>query len=99
MSRSATTSQRGFEPVEPPITDAEFFEFSVPSSGIAVVANVRHDDPADHTYAVNVAETGETAACSCPADEYQPGPCKHRQAVENTEAVVLAATTDRERRA
>jgi hypothetical protein len=100
MSKATPSGQESADVSSPSIKDAEHFEYSVPAGGIAVVANVRHDDPAEHTYAVNVAESGETVACSCPADEYHPGECKHRQAVENTECVVLAASaTDTERRA
>ncbi len=96
MSKSAPTPQRGYEPAGPEIRDAEHFEYSVPASGIAVVANAKPeyaDERDEHTYAVNV-ENGRTVRCSCPADEYHDGPCKHRQAVESVRAVVLAASAD-----
>lgn len=83
--------------VEPEVKDAEHFAFSVPTAGIAVVENLKpdyvDDDPDEHTYAVNV-ESGRTVRCSCPADEYHDGPCKHRQAVESVRAVVLAASAE-----
>jgi len=94
MSKTAASGQEGIDVSNRSIKDAEHFEFSVPASGIAAVTNQRHDEPT--TYAVNVSESGETSACSCPADEYQPGPCKHRQAVESEACVLLAATADRE---
>jgi len=78
---------------EPSVPDAAHFHYSVPSPGLAVVRNVRHDDPEAHTYAVNVA-SGEAVQCSCPADEYHPGACKHRQAVEANPAVLLAAASE-----
>ena len=93
MSTKDSSEQESIAPGEPAIRDVAHFEFSVPSEGIAVVANTRHAEPT--TYAVNVDPDGETTACSCPADEYHPGACKHRQAVESQPAVVLAATAER----
>ena len=73
----------------------EAFEFRVPAEGRVRVENVSYgEESAEHVYVVSVAN-GETTECTCPADEYQPGACKHRQAVENTEAVVLAASEER----
>jgi hypothetical protein len=91
MSKTVTSDQEGIASAS--IKDAEHFRFSVPSEGIAVVENTRHDEHGEHTYAVNVAQTGETSACSCPADEYQQK-CKHRKAVESEPCVVLAATSE-----
>jgi hypothetical protein len=96
MSKATPNGQEATD--APTITDRDHFEFSVPASGIVAVANTRHDETT--TYAVNVSQNGETTACSCPADEYRPGPCKHRQAVEATECVLMAASaTHTERRA
>ena len=92
MSTEEAATQEATDAQQPTIRDREHFAFSVPSEGIAVVENRRHDEPT--TYAVNVAQTGETSACSCPADEYHPGPCKHRRAVESTPAVMLAASAE-----
>jgi hypothetical protein len=73
----------------------EAFEFRVPAEGRVRVENVSYGEKSgEHVYVVSVAN-GETTACTCPADEYHPGECKHRQAVENTEAVVLAASEER----
>ena len=74
MSTKEAATQEATDAQQPTIRDREHFAFSVPSEGIAVVENRRHDDADEHTYAVNVAQTGETSACSCPADEYHPGP-------------------------
>jgi uncharacterized Zn finger protein len=87
MSKATPNGQEATD--APTITDREHFEFSVPASGIVAVANTRHDETT--TYAVNVSQNSETTACSCPADEYQPGRCKHRHGVEATPAVMLAA--------
>ena len=95
MSVENSETESSIAPGASAIRDVGHFEFSVPSSGIAVVANTRHDPPT--TYAINVAESGETTACSCKADEYYPGECKHRRAVSANEAVILAATAERER--
>ena len=92
MSKATPSGQESAE--APSIKDREHFAISVPTRGIAVVENHKHDDPT--TYSINVDESGETSACSCPADEYHPGKCKHRQAVESEPAVLLAALADRE---
>lgn len=89
MSKTETPTQEGI--ASAPIKDREHFAFSVPSEGIAAVTNTRHDEPT--TYAINVDESGETSACSCPADEYQQK-CKHRRAVENEPCVLMAATSE-----
>ena len=31
----------------------------------------------EHTYTVSIGPDGLPTDCTCPADEYQPGPCKH----------------------
>jgi hypothetical protein len=31
----------------------------------------------EHTYTVSIGPDGLPTECTCPADEYQPGPCKH----------------------
>ena len=76
-----------------PIKDREHFAISVPSAGIAAVTNTRHDEPT--TYAVNVADSGETVECTCPADQYQDK-CKHRVAVEANPAVLEAGSASAE---
>ena len=40
----------------------------------------------EHTYTVSIGQDGLPTGCTCPADEYQPGPCKH----------VVACAADRE---
>ena len=35
----------------------------------------------EHTYTVAIGPDGLPTECTCPADEYQPGPCKHAVAV------------------
>jgi len=89
MSTPTTSAQERI--ASAPIKDREHFAFSVPSEGIAAVTNTRHDEPT--TYAVNVADSGETVECTCPADEYQQK-CKHRRAVESEPCVLMAATSE-----
>ena len=36
----------------------------------------------------------ETTDCTCPADTYHPGKCKHREAVEENREVLTGATPD-----
>jgi len=70
----------------------ESFAFTVPAANVVKVENQSYgDESGDHRYLVNVA-AGEAVSCSCPADEYHPGACKHRVAVENETAVMQAAS-------
>ena len=73
----------------------EAFEFSLGGPGHIKIRNCSHADPSDHTYIVHV-EAGETTECTCPADQYRSGPCKHRVAVEANDALLSAgdASTD-----
>jgi hypothetical protein len=73
----------------------EALECSLGGPNLIKVRNCSHADPSDHTYIVRV-EAGESIECTCPADEYNPGPCKHRVAVEANEALLSAgsASTD-----
>jgi len=77
----------------------EAFEFRVPAQGVVRVENASYGDESDeHVYVVEVGTDGDTTGCTCPADEYQAGRCKHRLVVENAGPVVLAASaTDDER--
>jgi hypothetical protein len=71
----------------------EAFDFELLEVGAVRVTNNSHADPDEHTYEIDVdVETGRAVRCSCPADEYHDGPCKHRVAVENTPAVLAAAS-------
>lgn len=77
----------------------EAFEFRVPAQGAVRVENASYgDESGEHVYVVKTAG-GETTECTCPADEYQPGKCKHRLAVEHTPPVLEAATADDSERA
>jgi hypothetical protein len=65
---------------------------AVPGAGRVNVCNVSYgvDAKLDHTYTVTV-DRGEPIDCTCPAAEYQPGPCKHVVAVGDAPAVIAAA--------
>ena len=76
----------------------EAFEFTVLGDGDVEVVNTSHEDPDDHTYTVHV-EGGIPSDCSCPADTYQEGACKHRVAVAIREPVLEAATREQPVRA
>lgn len=71
----------------------EAFEFTLLDSGEVEVVNFSHDEPSEHTYTVSV-EGGIPAYCSCPAFEYQDGPCKHQVAVAIREPVLEAASEE-----
>lgn len=75
----------------------EAFEYAVPCDGKVNIANVSYgsENAKDHTYTVTV-KSGTPTRCTCKADEYQPGPCKHRHAVNQQPAVLMAATSDYE---
>jgi len=71
----------------------EAFEFTLLGDGNVEVVNGSHDEPDEHTYTVHV-EGGIPAHCSCPAWEYQEGPCKHQVAVAIREPVLEAASAE-----
>ena len=69
----------------------EAFEFKLLEGGRVEVVNGSHDEPEEHTYTVHV-EGGIPFSCTCPAFEYQDGPCKHLVAVAIREPVLEAAS-------
>ena len=75
----------------------ESFEFSLGGPGYIKVRNLSYGEAeaGDHTYIVQV-EAGKTTECTCPADEYNAGPCKHRVAVESDEALLSAGSAEPE---
>jgi hypothetical protein len=73
----------------------EALEFSLGGPGHIKVRNCSHADPSDHTYIVAI-EDREAVECTCPADEYNPGPCKHRVAVESDDALLSAGSAEPE---
>lgn len=71
----------------------EAFEFRVPAPGAVRIENTSYgDESAAHVYVVTV--DGDTTDCTCPANEYQRGRCKHRLAVERQPALLDAANAD-----
>lgn len=75
----------------------EPMSFATPSADLVIVANERHENPEDYTYAV-VVNDGLPVHCTCPAEKRYPTPCKHRLAVALNEPVMAAAeATDDER--
>lgn len=77
----------------------EPMSFATPSQDLVIVANERHENPEDHTYAV-VVDDGLPVHCTCPAEKRFPTPCKHRLAVALNGAVMAAAeASDDEREA
>lgn len=71
----------------------ESFAFSVIEPGTVRVENHSYgaDEVDEHTYRVEI-KHGSAVACTCPADEHHPGPCKHRTAVEANAPVLAAAS-------
>ena len=70
----------------------EPMEFRLGAPNTVRVENVSYGENSDeHVYLVTV-EDGAAIECTCPADEYQPGRCKHRHAVEANEVVLAAAS-------
>jgi len=76
----------------------EAFEFTVHGDGDVEVVNDSHADADDHTYTVHV-EGGIPSDCTCPADTYQEGACKHRVAVAIREPVLEVASREQPVRA
>jgi len=69
----------------------EAFTFRPQSAGDVVVENDSHgDDGEEHRYTVHVVG-GLPSDCTCPADEYHEGACKHRVALAMRPAVLQAA--------
>lgn len=95
MSTHQASEEKSTETDDPRERRAKWESFAakVPEIGTVTVRNHSHDDPAAHEYDVSVARSGETTKCSCPSDEHQSGPCKHRRWVEHhaPDAVVIAA--------
>ena len=71
----------------------EAFEFTLIGGGDVEVVNTSHEEPSEHSYTVHV-EGGIPSDCTCPAFEYQNGPCKHQVAVAIREPVLEAATAE-----
>lgn len=61
-----------------------------PGKGYVEVANESHAEGDAHTYRVDL-QGGIPFACTCPADEYHAGACKHRVRVALSPAVIDAA--------
>ena len=78
--------------------ERETFAFApIADAGRVSVANLEYGETEakEHTYTVSVDDCGhETIGCTCPADKYHPGRCKHRHAVEAEKAVMAAAASD-----
>ena len=75
----------------------EGFEFRVPAAGRALVTNVSYeeDEKEDHRYVVCV-DDGFVESCTCPHHQHRDAFCKHMRATEDREAVLLAASMQRE---
>jgi hypothetical protein len=71
----------------------EGFEFTLLGDGEVAVVNNSHENPDEHTYTVDVV-SGIPAHCTCPAWEYQEGPCKHMVGVAIREPLLEAVTAE-----
>jgi hypothetical protein len=70
----------------------EATEFRLGAPGTVRVNTVSYGaESGEHVYLV-IVEDGETVEWTCPADEYQPGRCKHRHAVESNPTVLEAGS-------
>ncbi|WP_336346118.1 SWIM zinc finger family protein [Halalkalicoccus ordinarius] len=73
----------------------EAFEFDLEAPGLIQIRNGSYSDEADeHTHRVTV-ENGVPTSCTCKADEYGSGACKHRVAIAIPEPVLAAASASR----
>jgi hypothetical protein len=100
MSAEISDTENGIDAAEQCRRDelhARFkgFEFRVPAEGCVLVTNVSYGDEEkeEHRYVVTV-ENGVVWGCTCPHHQHRSARCKHMRATENTEAVMLAASTD-----
>jgi len=71
----------------------EGFEFTILEGGKVEVVNKSYDASEGHTYTVHV-EGGIPFSCTCPAFEYQDGPCKHMVSVAIREPVLEAVSAE-----
>jgi hypothetical protein len=70
----------------------EAMKFRLGAPGAVRVENVSYGaESGERVYVVTVKD-GAAIECTCPADGYQPGRCKHRHAVEANPAVLAAAS-------
>jgi len=71
----------------------EALEYELGAPGHLKVRNLSYGEDAaeDHTYIVAI-EDREAVECTCPADEYRSGPCKHRVAIESDEVLLSAGS-------
>lgn len=69
--------------------EAESYTFAPAAAGRVNVRNDSHDDPGGHIYTVMLLD-GLPARCTCPADRYHDGACKHRVAL----ALAAQSTTE-----
>ena len=75
----------------------ESFEFSLGGPGHIKIRNLSYGEAeaVDHTYIVRI-DDRRAVECTCPADEYNAGPCKHRVAVESDKALLSAGSAEPE---
>ena len=75
----------------------EGFNFRVPAAGKVLITNVSYgeDEKEDHRYVVCVND-GFVESCTCPHHQHRDAFCKHMRAAEDREAVLLAASMQRE---
>jgi hypothetical protein len=71
----------------------EEFSFHDLGGGSVTVRNESHGAPSEHEHTVHVVG-GIPSDCTCKADQYHDGACKHRVAVALRPALVEAAEAD-----
>lgn len=71
----------------------EEFSFHDLGGGSVTVRNESHEAPSEHEHTVHVVG-GIPSDCTCKADQYHDGACKHRVAVALRPALVEAAEGD-----
>ena len=102
MTTQAPAENKGIAPSEQCRRDElrsqyEGFEFRVPAAGKVLVTNISYeeDEKEDHRYVVCV-DDGFVESCTCPHHQHRDAFCKHMRATEDREAVLLAASMQRE---
>ena len=71
----------------------EEFSFHDLGGGSVTVRNESHEAPSEHEHTVHVVG-GIPSDCTCKADQYHDGACKHRVALALRPALVEAAEAD-----
>ena len=92
MATKAPSPDKGID-VRDRRAEYEQFSLTVCANGYINIRNDSYGEEAgEHCYSIQVA-SGTTVRCSCPSDEHQSGPCKHRRHIEEFQPLALSVAS------